>query len=250
MALIETEGLILRSYSLAEADKIVIFLTQDHGLVRGVAKGAKRLKSKFGGGLEPFTIVNLAYFQKEERELVSIRGIELVKSFFDKATEPIFLQKFSYLADLLLEFAPPNDPNQRLYRMTKVCLEASNDDLEILESITLYFELWLLRLGGYLPDWESCSDCKRILERGEAATLQMNFQLICNYCRKTKNNLIVTAKERDVFNAAQKLSPEKFIAYSNGLSEEIKNISAVLKRIISQILGKEVVGEKVLMVAP
>jgi len=248
MALVETEGIILKSYSLAEADKIVVFLTQDHGLIRGVAKGAKRLKSKFGGSLEPFTIVNLNYNQKDERELVSIRQIDLVKSYFEKAKEPLFLQKFSYLADLLLEFSPPNDPNQRLYRMTKVCLEASNDNLQILESITLYFELWLLRLGGFLPDWAFCNECKRQLEKGETASIQINFQLLCGNCRKTRTNLMVSPKERDIYISAQKLSPEKFIEFSNGLSEEIKDISAVLKRIISQILGKEIVGEKVLMV--
>ena len=77
MGLIETEGLVLKSYSLAEADKIVVFLTQEHGLVRGVAKGAKRLKSKFGGSLEPFSIVRLTYFQKEDRELVSIQQSEI-----------------------------------------------------------------------------------------------------------------------------------------------------------------------------
>jgi DNA repair protein RecO (recombination protein O) len=60
MPLVETESLILKSYSLAEADKIVVFLTQDQGLVRGVAKGAKRLKSRFGGALEPFSIVDLS----------------------------------------------------------------------------------------------------------------------------------------------------------------------------------------------
>ena len=85
MAVIETEGLILKSYSLAEADKIIVLLTQHQGLVRGVAKGAKRLKSKFGGALEPFSIVQVEYFQKEERELVSIRQIELLKSFFESA---------------------------------------------------------------------------------------------------------------------------------------------------------------------
>ena len=64
MALIETESLVLKSYNLAEADKIVVLLTHDHGVVRGVAKGAKRLKSKFGSGLEPFSVVHSTYFQK------------------------------------------------------------------------------------------------------------------------------------------------------------------------------------------
>lgn len=250
MALIETEALILKSYSLAEADKIVLFLTQEQGLIRGVAKGAKRLKSKFGGSLEPFTIVNLAYYQKEEKELVTVREAALVRSYFEKATEPLFLQKFSYLSDLLIEFSPPNDPNQRLYRMTKVCLEASNDDRYILESITLYFELWLLRLGGYLPDWEVCSDCKRQLDNRESASVQINFQLLCNNCRRTQNNLMLTPKEREIYSIAQKVPPERFTEFASNYTKEIRGISALLKKIISQILGKEVVGEKVLMVAP
>src|SRR5436190_376926 len=99
MALVETESLILKSYSLAEADKIIVCLTQSQGVVRGVAKGAKRLKSRFGGGLEPFTIVDLTFYQKEERELVSISGIDVKRSFFEEASDPNFLQKFSYLID-------------------------------------------------------------------------------------------------------------------------------------------------------
>lgn len=108
MGLVETEGLILKSYNLGDADKIIVLLTQNEGLVRGVAKGAKRLKSRFGGSLEPFSIIDIVYFQKEERELVSIRQIELVKSYFEKASEPEFLQKFAYLTELLNEFAPPS----------------------------------------------------------------------------------------------------------------------------------------------
>ena len=92
MGLIETEGIILKTYSLAEADKIVVLLTQSQGLVRGVAKGAKRLKSRFGGGLEPFSVISLTYFQKEERELVSISHVELIQSYFESASNPSFLQ--------------------------------------------------------------------------------------------------------------------------------------------------------------
>ena len=79
MSVVESESIVLKSYNLAEADRIVVFLTHEHGIVRGVAKGAKRLKSRFGGGLEPFSIVRLAYFQKEALELVAIHSLELIK---------------------------------------------------------------------------------------------------------------------------------------------------------------------------
>ncbi len=61
MGLVETEAFVLRTYRLAEADKIVVCLTRDAGVVRGVARGARRLKSRFGAGLEPCTLVSLSF---------------------------------------------------------------------------------------------------------------------------------------------------------------------------------------------
>lgn len=246
MGLVETEGLILKTYSLAEADKIVVLLTQNEGLVRGVAKGAKRLKSRFGGGLEPFSIINLTYFQKEERELVSISHVELVKSYFESASEPQFLQKFAYLVDLLTEFAPPHDPNENLYRMAKVCLETAAENPESLDGIALYFELWILRLGGYLPNWNQCDNCKNILPAEADAGLQINFHLLCRTCRKTGSGWQISPQQREIFGAAQRLSPSKFVEYSKNSSEDVREVSNILRRLISQILGKESIGEKIL----
>lgn len=245
MGLVDTEGIILKTYSLAEADKIVVLLTQTEGLVRGVAKGAKRLKSRFGGGLEPFSIINISYFQKEERELVSIGQIELVKSFFDAAGNPKFLQKFSYLAELLLEFAPPHDPNERLYRMAKVCLDTAAETPESLDSIGLYFELWILKLGGYLPDWNKCDNCGKQLGNASAG-LQINFQLVCQQCQSSRNNLIITPEQRRLFADAQKISPTKFAESAKNQSENLRDVSAILRRLISNILGRKTVEEKIL----
>lgn len=250
MGLIETEGLILKSYSLAEADKIIVFLTQQQGLVRGVAKGAKRLKSKFGGALEPFSIVQLEYFQKEERELVSIRQIELVKSYFESASKPEFLQNFAYLSELLSEFAPPHDPNERLYRMAKICLETAADFPESLESITLYFELWILRLGGYLPNWDKCDDCRRELTSNEETSLQINFHLLCKSCQRSRSYWTISPVQRQIFTLAQKFSPEKFVDFTLQKHLEVREVSNILKKIISNILGKEIISEKVLIANP
>jgi len=247
MALIETEGLILKSYSLAEADKIVVLLTQNEGLVRGVAKGAKRLKSRFGGSLEPFSIVQITYFQKEERELVSINQIELVKSFFDNAGDPNFLQKISYLSELIVNFAPPHDPNEKLYRMAKICIETASANSDNLESVALYFELWILKLGGYLPDWNKCVNCNTQLNDKETAGLQINFHLLCQRCQKSKSNWTISASEREIFLMAQRLNPIDFIEFSLNQKTDVQKVSEILKRIISNILGKEIMVEKVLL---
>jgi len=247
MALIETEGLVLKSYGLAEADKIVVFLTQEHGLVRGVAKGAKRLKSKFGGSLEPFSIVRLTYFQKEERELVSIKQSEIIKSFFETAVNPNLFQKFAYIVELLSDFAPPSDPNERLYRMARVCLETSDENPDELVPVVLYFELWLLKLGGYLPSWERCDICRREIGKNESANLQINFHLACLTCRKSRTNWTISDAEREIFLVAQRVSPTRFLELTKGRGDAVREVSNILKRIISNILGRETVGEKILI---
>lgn len=249
MAVVETEALILKSYALAEADKIVVFLSQNQGIIRGVAKGAKRLKSRFGGSLEPFSIVHLGFFQKEDSELVKINQIELKKTFFFNAVSPEFLQKFSYLSELLIEFAPPNEPNQRLFRMACVCLETAVDNPDELANIALYFELWVLRLAGYLPNWNKCENCSREFFQNETVNLQINFHLLCSTCQKAKSQWQISPEERKIFMIAQTLSPQKFVEWTGEKRAEIKEISFILKRIISHILGKEIVGDKILAFA-
>jgi DNA repair protein RecO (recombination protein O) len=74
------DALILRTYKLGEADRIVVFLTRDRGKKRGVAKGARRQRSRFVGALEPLTEVRVAYFESERRELVGLNYAETVRS--------------------------------------------------------------------------------------------------------------------------------------------------------------------------
>jgi DNA repair protein RecO (recombination protein O) len=237
MSLIETEALILKNYTLAEADKIVLFLTRTHGLVRGVAKGAKRLKSRFGSGLEPFSVINLAYFQKEERELVSIRNIELKKSLFEKASKVENLKTFSYLAELLSEFAPPNEPNELLYRMTVACLETAEE--KNLAKLKLYFEVWLLKLAGYLPLWNNCDNCKRQFLPDENAFLGVSFHLYCITCQKNRGNNFVTSQQRAIIRQVLTVSPGDFFDLVQN-DDDILQVSKITKRIISHVLGKEV----------
>ncbi|NNE66338.1 MAG: DNA repair protein RecO [Pyrinomonadaceae bacterium] len=243
MGLVETEALVLRTYNLSDADKIVVSLTEKQGLVRGVAKGAKRLKSKFGGSLEPFSIVNITYFQKEEMELVSIRDIELRKSYFSDASKPEFLQKFSYLADLLTKFAPPHDPNERLYNMSRICLETGAVELESLDIIALYFEYWILKLGGYLPGWKHCSKCAKEFGNAETADLQLDFNLTCASCSAGRSVERIGPAERRVFNEAQNMPPGKFIVFVAKSRTEVTSVSGILKQIISRVIDREFVGE-------
>src|SRR5437899_2643657 len=117
MRLVTTDAIVLRSYNLAESDRIVLCLTRTAGLVRGVAKGARRMKSRFGAALEPFTLVKLAFYEKENRELVTISTAEILKSRFDLAAEIEGADVLAYIGELVSEFAPPHEANEKMFRM-------------------------------------------------------------------------------------------------------------------------------------
>src|SRR6478752_8325226 len=80
MPVYTSDALILRTYKLGETDRIVVFLTRDRGKKRGVAKGARRAKSKFTGALEPLTRAGVAYYERELRDLVRINYVEPQRS--------------------------------------------------------------------------------------------------------------------------------------------------------------------------
>lgn len=239
MPLHESESVVLKSHDLAEADRIVVFFTRDFGLLRGVAKGAKRLKSKFGSTLEPFSIVNIEFFLKEERELVSIQHAELVRSSFDLASDPQFLQTFSYLADLVVNIAPPNDPNETLFRMIKACLETRVEDEAGLASIQVYFEVWMLRLGGYLPDWSSCHRCRRMLTDIETADLDVDYYLLCGTCSRGRGSAKIAPLYRELIRSAQTLAPTDFLRFAAEHKEAVNELSGILKRLIARSTGNE-----------
>jgi len=166
MAVLETEALVLRTYNLAEADKIVVCLTRRAGLIRAVARGCRRLKNRFGAALEPFTLLNVSCYQKEHQELISLRQAEIVKSHFDLFGDADMLTALAYMGDLVIEFSPPYQPNEKLFRMVKACLDAMVQSPSDLQSVLRYFDVCLLKLEGFLPDLNRCGECHRGIKQG------------------------------------------------------------------------------------
>jgi len=234
MALFETEALILRSYNLAEADKIVVCLSRSAGLIRGVAKGCRKLKNRFGAALEPFTLINLTYYEKEHRELVSFRQVEILKSRFNLSSNASILTGFSYMGDLLIDFSPPHQANDNLFRMALACFEAASETPEDLEAVLRYFEVWLLKLEGFLPDLRSCAACQKTLGVEEVVYLGADMSLRCGECSQSRGNKI-SKRLRAHMRATEKVSPAKFAEDAREVSSDTKKEMAELT---FQILGR------------
>jgi len=144
------DALILRTYKLGEADRIVVFLTRDRGKKRGVAKYARRPRSRFSASLEPLTEVRMAYFEHERRELVGINYAEPVRSPLTLGAADALVY-IGYFAELLDEWAQEADADERLYRLGASMLEALGAGVPV-EPLARYFEYWLLRLQGVYPE--------------------------------------------------------------------------------------------------
>ena len=149
MPLYTADALILRTYKLAESDRIVVFLTRDRGKKRGVAKGARRTKSNFAGALEPLTHVRVAYFEKEQRELVNLNYSEASRSALSSGTME-GLGCAAYFAELIDEWAAESHEDERLFRLGVSMVDAIAAGVPT-EPLTRYFEYWLLSLQGVYP---------------------------------------------------------------------------------------------------
>src|ERR671921_1051576 len=185
MGLVETQAIVLQTYKLADADKIVLCMTEKAGLVRGVARGARRLKSKFGASLEPFTLIHLTFFEKETRELVTIKSAEIVKSYFQASGSPEAFEALIYILELVKEFAPPHHADEKLFKMLRACVDFLAGAPARAIAVNAYAELWTLRLTGFLPEFKSCGVCGTTFKEPFRGQIYLSHEgvLWCQNCK-------------------------------------------------------------------
>ena len=180
------DALILRTYRYGEADRIVVFLTEDRGKKRGVAKNATKSRRRFGAALEPLTRGRVAYVEREHRDLVRLDRIEptgmlLGRDAAQAADGAAVLGHAAYFAELLDEWAPENAANERLFRLGAAVADALGQGGSI-EALGRYFEYWLLRLEGVYPALEVCPRCGEARLQAGAVLVPVDRRFICGKC--------------------------------------------------------------------
>jgi len=157
MALYNDHGIVLRTYKLGEADRIVSFVTERHGKVRAVAKGVRKTKSKFGGRLEPTSHVALQLYEGRELDIVtqaeSVDHFRALRDDLDRLTRAVTMLE---AAD---QIAMEREPNPDLYRMLLGALRSLAERNSPL--VVAGFHWKLLALEGFRPVVEQCVLCDR-----------------------------------------------------------------------------------------
>lgn len=237
MRTVTTDAIVLRAYNLAEADRIVVFLTRSTGLIRGVAKGARRMKSRFGAALEPFTVVKLTYHEKENRELVTISGADIVRSNFDAYSQLEASEVLAYMGELIGEFAPPHEADEKMFRMLSACVEALATSASSARAVTRYFEVWLLRLAGLFPDMRSCSECGSELTEPDNVIVDVELRAHCERCRPSGHSVLPSSVMRTL-QATHRLSPTQFARVQKLSDSEDAELGEITHRLITRAIDR------------
>lgn len=241
MGLVETQAIVLQTYKLADADKIVLCMTEKVGLVRGVARGARRLKSKFGASLEPFTLIQLTFFEKETRELVTIKDAEIVKSYFHASGNSEAFEGLVYILELVKEFAPPHHADEKLFKMLRACIDFLAGAPERALAVNAYTELWTLKLTGFLPEFKTCGDCGTPLGESFRGQRFISHEgvLWCQNCRKGGAQPL-GPEAYQLLSSTRHKSPAAWSEGFEGSGEESRRVvSETARRLVRRALERE-----------
>ena len=247
MPVYTADALILRTYKLGEADRIVVFLTKDRGKKRGVAKGARRARSRFLGALEPLTRAGVAYYEREHRDLVRLNYAEAQRSPLATVgrdgQDASALGHAEYFAELIDEWAPEAHADERLYRLGSSVIDALAAGAPI-GPLARYFEFWLLRLQGVYPSLAACPECSGAFDGG--AVLPAREQhFVCMRCAPAGGGTRVSVSALQFLRTAAAAPPDALdaVRLEGPASRELETAH---RRLITVHLEKELKSARVL----
>lgn len=224
-----TEAIILHTIAVRERDKLVVFLTPDHGKRKGWAYGARGIKSRFGASLEPLSKVRIGFLEKESEEVVRIESVDLIRSLFPAQQNLVSSVAATYIAETVDTFALASDPSELIYRLLDRTTEALLNGAAAMP-VVAYAEVWMLKLGGVLPTLKNCVECHQPLTRPLRIDVKAQG-FVCEWCAG-KEAEIVPNDVADTLEAILRLSVADFVARNNDPSVlfELRSLAGQLRR--------------------
>lgn len=158
----QSEAIVLRTYPMRESDLLVTLFTRAEGKVKGVAKAAKKSRKRFGGALEPLTYVRAYYEDRERSELARLDACDVLLSPLNAQVDYPRAVALGHVAELLDEMMPDREANDAVFRLAIAVLNKLQPGAVWLP--LTYFDLWMVRLAGFLPELAACMACGQVLD--------------------------------------------------------------------------------------
>lgn len=207
------EAYVLGTSELGEADLIVTLLAEHAGRVRGVAPSARKSRRRFGGALEPMTRVRASWTEKDGRDLHRIEALETARSYATMQADPQIQATCAVFCEVGAAIAREGQADSRGFRLLGVLLEALEAGLDPWIAVR-YFEFWMLRLHGVLPDPNVCASCARALSADDPSFVLAGEGMRCAECaRAERKGRQLTSADRRFLVAASALPPSRMAAH-------------------------------------
>lgn len=184
MSLFRDQGVVLRTYRLGEADRIIVLLTQGHGKVRAVAKGVRRTTSKFGGRLEPMSHVSLLLWQGRG-DLDIVNQAEVIDAYRYVRKDLSRVAAGLAMVEVADRIAQERHVDPRLYDMLVGALRVLDDPVRDPALVPAAFFLKALVLEGAGPVVGACAACGAVEPEAELVAFDLlEGGMLCRRCRR------------------------------------------------------------------
>ncbi|OGW40225.1 MAG: DNA repair protein RecO [Nitrospirae bacterium RBG_13_39_12] len=188
-----TEGIVLKTFPLGEADLIVTYISPDFGLLKVFAKSPRKIKSRFGSSLEPLTRSRISFWGKEDAALPKLTQSDIIHPFqLIRENLNCFL-KVSEIIELTINFMPERDANKKVYSLLLNTLhdfennssspsrnKGVNKIISYDNLMITHHKIKFLHFVGYAPKLDACGGCGK---SGRSFYISQG-SIICEACAK------------------------------------------------------------------
>jgi DNA repair protein RecO (recombination protein O) len=206
----KTDTIIISSINLGEADKLVTFFSLDRGMLKGVAKNARKSFKRFGAGLETFTMSRLHLHEREHQELARIESADIISQLSHISGDLSSGAAGAVMLELVRELSPLGERNAQAFLLLSHVLHLLNAGEDPLFLLSI-FKTKFLSLLGYQPKLDHCLSCGN-QPKGEMVFFGMKGGILCPDC-------MVSSGEPQV-----KLSPGAVGFYYQALRMEMDKV--------------------------
>ena len=198
-----TDAINLKSYNLSESDKIIVMYSKDRGLIRGVAKGVKKPKSKLGARMDLLVANKLMLYKG--KNLDRICQAEALNTF-NKTRQNMDKIFYSlYITEIVSNFGVEDDPcSKEIYNILYLALDKisnAKNNIEIMISV-IKFQLKIMQISGFGIELDTCLCCREHIRDENMYFSSQMGGVVCSECNKTFNiKNMLHYKLRDFLNA-------------------------------------------------
>lgn len=242
----KAKAIVLNSFKLGEADKIIVLFSGSKGKIRAVAKGIRKTKSKFGGSLEPFTVADLMFY--EGKSLDIIQQADIIMSFKEIRSDLEKLKYGSVMLELLDKVAQEKEESYDAFSLLLAALQCLKDAPDDYRTLLTVFQLKMMIILGYRPHLARCPACGGPLpDTNKQALFSLKYGgLLCGDCRERDPEAVPVSPETRAHIIAALDTPLARWRELDFSAENVKGIARLTEMFVAYHLDRKLKSPRLL----